>query len=176
MFIRKKKNRSGITSVIVIDKNRGKFKELKTIGISSNPAEIENFYKKDQEWIKRRTSSLELDLFGERAQTERLLENIDQLLINGTELLLESIFDKIGFSAINDPIFKYLVLFRLSYSSSKRATVDYLKDYHDVEVDLSAVYRYLDTLKNSYKDKILQISISHTKQTLGGVVGICSMM
>jgi hypothetical protein len=41
MFVRKKKNRSGTTSIIVAEKRQGELKELKTIGISSNNEEIE---------------------------------------------------------------------------------------------------------------------------------------
>ena len=37
MFVRKKKNRSGTVSVVVADKSSGRFKELKTIGVSSDP-------------------------------------------------------------------------------------------------------------------------------------------
>jgi hypothetical protein len=34
MFIRKKKNRSGTTSVVVAEKRNGVFRELRTIGVS----------------------------------------------------------------------------------------------------------------------------------------------
>jgi hypothetical protein len=44
MFIRKKKNPSGIISVQVIDKSGGKYKVFKTIGSSSDIEEIETFY------------------------------------------------------------------------------------------------------------------------------------
>jgi hypothetical protein len=44
MFIRKKKNRSGSTSIVVIDKRNGNFREIKTIGTSSKESEIENLY------------------------------------------------------------------------------------------------------------------------------------
>ena len=40
MFVRKKKNRSGTTSVVVVDKRGGKFKELSTIGIGHNDEEL----------------------------------------------------------------------------------------------------------------------------------------
>jgi len=40
MFIRKKRNRSGTTSIVVVEKLSDKFKELKTIGVSSDDAEI----------------------------------------------------------------------------------------------------------------------------------------
>ena len=36
MFLRKKKNRSGTVSVVVVDKSQGRFKEIKTIGVSSS--------------------------------------------------------------------------------------------------------------------------------------------
>jgi hypothetical protein len=35
MYVRKKKNRSGSTSVVIVDKGSGNFRHLKTIGISS---------------------------------------------------------------------------------------------------------------------------------------------
>ena len=34
------KNRSGTTSVVIVDKSSGKFRELKAIGVSSFPEEI----------------------------------------------------------------------------------------------------------------------------------------
>jgi hypothetical protein len=40
MFIRKKKNRSGTTSVVVVDKRDGCFRELKTMGVHSDEKEI----------------------------------------------------------------------------------------------------------------------------------------
>lgn len=43
MFVRKKKNRSGTTSIIVAVKQNGKFKELKTIGVARNAEEIDLF-------------------------------------------------------------------------------------------------------------------------------------
>lgn len=41
MFIRKKKNRSGTTSVVIVDKTRGRFRELITIGVSNESSKIE---------------------------------------------------------------------------------------------------------------------------------------
>lgn len=51
MFIRKKKNRSGTTSIVVVEKKRGVFKELKTIGVSKDKDEIEKLVVKGQKWI-----------------------------------------------------------------------------------------------------------------------------
>ncbi|MFT4073810.1 MAG: IS1634 family transposase [Dysgonamonadaceae bacterium] len=125
-----------------------------------------------QEWINKKASLPELDLFGERTATEKFLSNIQQILINGTELLLSKIFDDIDFNQLDDNVFKHLVLFRLSFPSSKRAMVEYLKDYYDEDVDLSRIYRYLDKLNDSHKDMVQEINISHTRSILGGAIGI----
>ncbi len=42
MFVRKKPNRSGRTSVVVIKKRKGKVCYLKTIGVSSDENEIDD--------------------------------------------------------------------------------------------------------------------------------------
>jgi hypothetical protein len=44
MFIRKKKNRSGTTSIVVVNKIKGCFQELKTIGVSSDEKELAALY------------------------------------------------------------------------------------------------------------------------------------
>lgn len=41
MFVKKKKNRSGTTSVVVAEKSKGSYRELKTIGVSSDESKIE---------------------------------------------------------------------------------------------------------------------------------------
>lgn len=46
MFVRKRRNRSGSTSVVVIDKSSGKPKELVCIGVSSDEQEIEALFVK----------------------------------------------------------------------------------------------------------------------------------
>ncbi len=51
MFIRKKKNRSGTTSIIVVDKSKGRFQELKTIGVSSDEKELAALYEQGKRWI-----------------------------------------------------------------------------------------------------------------------------
>ena len=51
MFIRKKKNPSGVVSIQIIDKSRGKYKVLRTIGSSSDELEIENLYMQGKKWI-----------------------------------------------------------------------------------------------------------------------------
>ena len=61
MFVRKKKNRSGTVSVVVADKSSGRFKELKTIGVSSDPDEIARLEVKARQWIDVYSGQLTLD-------------------------------------------------------------------------------------------------------------------
>jgi transposase len=172
MFVKKKRNRSGSTSVVIVDKSSGNYKELVSMGTSKDAKEINKFYELGKQWIKERTGLVEFDFNDHRKQTEQFIHQIDQLLINGTELLLTRIYNFIGFSKISDDIFRHLVLSRLSFPGSKRATVEYLKDYYDFEVDINKVYRYLDETYNSYKHEVQMISVNHTKQILGGTIGV----
>ena len=93
MFIRKKKNPSGVVSVQVIDKSRGAYKVLKTIGSSSDTTEIETLYQQGKRWI---SSQQGLDMFAVQAQeeeekqiTDYLLSNIENILLNGPQLILK---------------------------------------------------------------------------------------
>ena len=182
MFVRKKKNRSGSTSVIVVEKTSNKYKEHITIGISSDENEIERLVEQGKEWIRKYQSrhSPELDLYGEETEAKRkevenahaFLSNIENILVNGDQLILDRIFDKVGFNQIEDDVFRKLVQSRLSCPSSKAATVEYLKNHFDEDVDLSKIYRYLDRLNHTQQDKVQDISVHHTRRLLGGNIGV----
>ena len=65
MFVKRKKNRSGTTSVVVAEKSRGNYKELVTIGIAKDSSEIDSLVNAGYEWISRENSRRypQLDLF-----------------------------------------------------------------------------------------------------------------
>ena len=52
MFVCKRRNKSGTTSVVVVDKSSGRFKELTTIGVASTSEEIAELEVKSQRWIR----------------------------------------------------------------------------------------------------------------------------
>ena len=177
MFIRKKPNRSGSTSVVIVDKRAGKVSYLKTIGVSSDPKEIEDLFSQGKKWISQQ--KCERDMFLEHTRdieekevVEKLLNKIENILLNGTQMILNPLFDNIGFTAIEDDILKHLVVSRICHPQSKVATVDYLKSYFDEDVDLHKIYRYLDKLSDTQKDKIQEISVNHTRKVLGGNIGV----
>jgi len=180
MFVRKKKNRSGLISVQIIDKSRGKYRVYKTIGCSSDPVEIENLYHEGQYLIKRHIGKTDLFFSLEQAQkkqsemeeTRRVLDKVEYILINGTEQILDRIYRQIGFDQIKDDILRQLVIARLSQPLSKLATVDYLRSYYDEDVHLSQIYRYMDKLHKTQQEKVQQISVEHTRKILGGKIGL----
>ncbi|GHT71948.1 transposase [Bacteroidia bacterium] len=177
MFVKKKKNRSGTTSVVIVSKCNGKSNYVKTIGSSSDASEIENLYQQGKKWLSAYLG--ERDMFSEHTReqeekqvTERLLCNIENILLNGTQLILNRVFQLVGFDKIDDEILKHLVVSRICQPRSKVATVDYLKSYYDEDVELHKIYRYLDKLHDRQKDKIQQISVEHTRKILGGKIGL----
>lgn len=172
MFLRKKKNPSGVISIQVIDKSKKKYKVLKTIGSSSDPKEIDILLNNGHQWIKNFKGQFEFRLNEDVNLTLKVLDNIQQVTVAGTELLLGNIFDQIGFSQIKDPIFRKLVIARLCFPASKLKTTELLSKYEFLEIGVQKVYRYLDKLYNNQKETVQQISYEHTLKILGNEIRI----
>ncbi|MFC3563765.1 hypothetical protein [Pedobacter jamesrossensis] len=66
MFVRQKKNKSGVVSVQVIDKSSGKYKVIKTLGSSSSISRVEMLVKEGEHWIKSQLGQAEIDLSAHR--------------------------------------------------------------------------------------------------------------
>ena len=177
MYVRKKKNRSGTTSIVVVEKRKGVYREIKTIGTSNDATEIESLIRQGKRWISSHLG--EQDIFEvhdkaleEMQITEYLLSNVENILLNGVQLILNNVFKMTGFDQIEDTIFRQLVIARLSQPMSKSATVEYLKSHFDEDAQLHRIYRYLDKLYNTQQEKIQQISVEHTMRILGGKIGL----
>ena len=172
MFIRQKRNKSGVISVQVIDKSSGKYKLKQTIGSSADAAKIEQLVKEGEQWIKKHSGIKELDFEDTDKLFEQFIQGISHIRVAGVELLLGKIFDEIGFNAIKDELFRKLVLARLCYPASKLKTTDHLRRYEQYETDEDKIYRYLDKLNKTHKRTVQQISYRHTLQVLGGHISI----
>lgn len=172
MFIRKKKNKSGTVSVQVIDKSSGKYKVLKTIGSSSNPEKVEQLIADGSLWMEKRIGQKELDFSCERNMAERILDNIEQITVAGTSFLLGGIFDEIGFGAVDDELFKQLVIARLCFPASKLKTTDFLSKYQFQSVEVQHIYRYLDKLYSTQKEQVQDISYKHSLKILDNNISV----
>lgn len=172
MFVRQKKNKSGVVSVQVIDKSSGKYKLLKTIGSSNDSSEIEKFVVEARNFIKETQKLNEFDFSNSNQLIQNVLKNITALKLSGIDLVLGKIFDEIGFNKIEDDLFKDLVLYRLVYPKSKLKTTEYLYRYSQKNYSEDDIYRYLDKLYSKQKEIVQQISFNHTQFILGPDISV----
>jgi transposase len=176
MFIRKKKNRSGSTSVVVVKKRAGKFTELHTVGVGRTDEDVEELCRQGRMWINNYLGILEIDFddierkMAEIDLAENFFGNVESILLNGAKLIIDKVYDSIGFNKIQDEVLRHLVVARLCQPMSKMATVEYLKSHFDEDVDLNKIYRYLDKLYNTQQEEVQKISVNHTFMVLGGRV------
>ena len=75
MYVRQKKNKSGVISVQVIRKDYGRSKLLKTIGSSVEAEQISKLVVQGRQWIKSQQGIIELDFVNHKQATEIVLEN-----------------------------------------------------------------------------------------------------
>ena len=171
MFVRKKKNKSGVVSVQIIDKSSGKYKMIKTIGSSSLKEEVDNLVNEGnlyiQEALGQGTINFDVEDFG-----KQFIENINSIDVMGVRLLLEKIYDEIGYDQMGAEIFKNLVIVRITHPVSKLKTTKYLKRYFSINLNEDKIYRYLDRLYKDQKELIQQISYDHTLKVLNGVINV----
>jgi transposase len=172
MFVRQKKNKSGIISVQVIDKSTGKYKLLKTLGSDNNQNRVKQLVVEAEIWIKNKLGQTELSFSNENELVELFFHGISQITVIGTELLLSKLYNQIGFNQIADDLLRQLVIARICYPSSKLKTTDYLAKYQSVSVDVDKIYRYLDKLESSQKEDIQQISYNHTIKILNNEMSV----
>ena len=52
MFVRKKTNRSGTISVVVVSKAHGQFTEVKKFGVATSEEEADELFRKAQLWLR----------------------------------------------------------------------------------------------------------------------------
>ena len=172
MFIRQKKNKSGVISIQVIDKSSGKYKLLKTIGSSSELNQIGKLLLEAQNYIKEIKKLNEFDFSNSNQLIQNVLENITALKLSGIDLVLGKIFNEIGFNKIEDSLFKDLVLYRLVYPKSKLKTTEYLYRFSQKQYSEDDIYRYMDKLYNKQKETVQQISFDHTQFVLGTEISV----
>lgn len=174
MFVRKKPNKSGLISVQIIDKSSGKYVVRQTVGSSTDPNEISFLVKKAKQQILTlsKQTTLPFDKAAELEFVDTFINHLDSFSLIGPELLLGKIFDEIGFNAIEEELFRHLVITRLVYPVSKLKTTDYLFKYKGVEISVYSIYRYLDKFYKDYLEQVKSISLKHTLQLFSNVLSI----
>jgi transposase len=162
MFVREKRNKSGVISVQVIDKSGGRYHVVKTIGSSADPSMVAEFVSTGKRYIKTITGTSEFDFIDYKGLYGQFLSSIVSHRQVGVRLVLGRIFDQIGFGLIQDDLFRDLVLYRLVYPRSKLKTTEYLYRYEQKVCTEDDVYRYMDKLYHQQREQVKQISFDHT--------------
>lgn len=174
MYIRKKKNTSGSTSIQVISKIYGKYKVHKTIGCATTWQEIQKLIYLAKQEIEKIVGQPKLFVSENDAMVEQMVSALNNASIRtvGPEIIFGKIYDSIGFSQINEELFRHLVIARLSFPLSKLKTIEYLYRYQGIMLDIDAVYRFLDKLNDKLKHQVEQITFAHTIKVLQGNISI----
>lgn len=171
MFVRKKKNNSGSTSIQIIQKQKGKYKVVKTLGCSFNEKEIEKIYRQVQEAIPKLFD--QLILFQESITPLNLSKlNNNSIRIIGPELIFGKIFNHVGFNKIKDGLFKDLVVSRITHPGSKLQLSEYLQENDSKNISTDSIYYFLAKLNTKYKSQIEEISFAYTNKLLNGKIGV----
>lgn len=174
MFIRKKQNKSGSTSVHIVSKANGKYSLIKSIGSSSSEEGLSLLFHQAKFELQKLQSQPSLFVSNEDTHIQGFLENISnsQVQVIGPELVFGKIYDHIGFNAIEEDLFRHLVVARLAFPLSKLKTIDYLFRFQGIQLNISSVYRFLDKLQQVYKERAEQITFNHTVKLLQGRISI----
>ena len=137
MFVRRKKNRSGSTSVVVADKSHGVFRELKVVGVGNTDEEIRALVMEGKEWIAHYGGQQTILFPDEEAEqlkqeeevmTEHIVSNIIGTSLKSPQTIISKVYDRIGFNAVQDAELRHLVVSRIcSPIMQTAASTDKLK-------------------------------------------------
>jgi len=177
MFIRRKPNKSGSFSVQVLDKRCGRNVLLRSFGSSRDEAELRTMEQKATDFIASYGGQGILDFDCglsplPEEEADMLFNRIIDVRQVAPHIILSRVYDGIGFGAIKDNTLRSLAIARVCQPKSKVATVEYLKRCFREDYRLHQIYRYMDTLYNTQREQIQQISVEHTRKLLGGRIGI----
>jgi len=174
MFIRKKPNSSGSQSIQVIQKINGRYKVIKTLGSATTRQEIEKLVDLARQEIERLYGQPKLFISPSDEAIERAFAVLNNASIRtlGPEIIFGKVYDYIGFGAIEESLFRHLVIARLAFPLSKLKTVDYLYRYQGISLDVDAVYRFLDKLNGKLKPEVEKIAFNHTLKVLDNKISV----
>lgn len=184
MFVRRKVNKSGSTSVQVVDKSGGGYRVVCSLGAASEEWEIQRLEARGRQYVKEH-SHPKLPLFGQGID-ERLEELVSglgnsQVQVIGPEVIYGKLYDEIGYGAVGSKMFRHLVVCRLFNPGSKLKTIDYLARYLGESYSPDQIYRFLDNLchrkgkasdEPDIKSLVERISFEKTRRECGGRVEV----
>ena len=151
MFIRKKLNKSGTVSVFVLSTSKSRKQRLvKSFG-SAHPndtASLEKLMQQASSFIQEMEGPSLPHIYEEEDVIDGFVSSLSnaQVQVAGPELVFGTLYDRIGYGAIRNRMFRNIVICRLFNPGSKLKTVDYMERYLHVTYSVDQIYRFLDNL------------------------------
>lgn len=150
---------------------------LRSFGSSKDEGELRVMEQEASEYIRRYGGQgvlfLDCDMCVQpQVEADHFFNRIVDIRQDAPRIILGKVYDGIGFGAIKDNTLRSLAIARVCEPKSKVATVEYLKRCFREDYRLHQIYRYMDTLYNTQREQIQQISVEHTRTLLGGKIGI----
>jgi hypothetical protein len=163
MYIRKKQNASGSTSIYILEKQNGRQVLIKSMGSATTESGIAHLLSLARKVVEQLTGQTDLafEYEQDRQHVDFVRNSIQSVRIVGTELILVKLFNEIGFNQVPDTLLRHLIISRLLYPGSKLRTVEYLSRHYQEHYAMSSVYRYLDQLNQGHKQQLQLISYRH---------------
>ena len=185
MFVRRKANKTGSTSVQVIDKSKGHYRVIKSFGTGNTEAEVVRLEEHGRQYVRERTGR-NWTLFEneDEIKLDNFISSISnsQIQVIGPDIIFGTLYNRIGYGRLKNELFKHLVVTRLFNPGSKLKTCDYLFRYQGVAYDINKIYRFLDNLchrkgdvekqQPDIKQQVEDISYNYTKLVLGGKIDV----
>lgn len=174
MFVRRKHNASGTFSVQVVMKERGRYVVVRSFGSSAEEQELSRLEKEARHYISTYGGQRFIDFNAPTAEQEKQfhVSAISSIVQDGQHLILNRLYDNIGFGSLGNDMLRDIVVSRVCCPSSKLATVDYLRRCRGAEVEVHTIYRLMDKMDELFRQRVQQISVEHTRKILGGKIGI----
>ena len=151
MFVRKKPNKSGTVSIQVVQKTKTrKQRVVKSFG-AAHPADasaVEDLMQQASSFIQEKEGPSLPHIYEEEDVIDGFVRTLNnaQVQVIGPELIFGTLYDRIGYNAIRNGMFRNIVICRLFNPGSKLKTVDYLERYLHVTYSVDQIYRFLDNL------------------------------
>lgn len=155
-------------------KDRGRYAVVRSFGASADESELLELERKAHDFIRSYGGQQVIDFCIQSRDSElrRLSGSIRSIIQNGPHLLLDRIYDNVGFNQFESDMLRNLVVSRVCQPRSKLATVDYLRRACGVDVEVHTIYRFMDKLDERFRLRVQQISVEHTRRLLGGKICI----
>lgn len=168
MFIRKRHNKSGSTSIQVVQKSGSSLKVLKHFGTATTDKGIDHLTHKAKEWM----SSSNLPLFNSNTQLSNI--EVSNSFLIGFHEVFGKIFDDIGYSDIlSNRLLKDLVIARIAKPTSKLGTFRWLSErIGREELEKDRIYRCMDSLDEDIEQLVTDHTYNFVKTVIKKTINI----